>query len=220
MTWLDIRQALVSWLGQTVIFFLFQTCKWKVIGDVYLNYAMSARIPVMLCSWHGRLSYGAWYLRRVKIRTWVIASFHKDGDVMARILKRWGFRLIRGSSKKGGREALQKIKEAFESDLPIVSITNDGPKGPPRVAKPGSLTIARKYNAQIIGIAGASTRYWQLKSWDRFQLPKPFSTIYIRISEPMSIPPNTSDDPEVESRLVSDFLTQNQDAVDTLVTQN
>jgi len=199
------------------MFALFTTCRWKVIGSEYIRQAMSEKTPIMICSWHGRLSYAAWYLRREKIRTWVIASFHNDGDVMARILERWGFRLIRGSSKKGGREVLLKMKEAFVSDLPIISITNDGPKGPPRIAKPGSSTIARKYDAQIIGIAGTSTRYWQMASWDRFRLPKPFSTIYIRISEPMSIPLDTLDDPEEESRLVSEFLNQHQDAVDNLI---
>ncbi|MFQ6609467.1 MAG: lysophospholipid acyltransferase family protein [Fidelibacterota bacterium] len=211
------RQVFYSYLGQFFMFLLFGTCRWKVEGDEILDLAISEKNLIMLCSWHGRLSYAAWYLRRKKISTWVIASLHNDGDVMARVLKRWGFRLIRGSSKKGGRDVITKMKEAFESDHPIVSITNDGPKGPPRIAKPGSLSVARKYNAKVIGIAGTSSRFWQLSSWDRFRIPKPFSTIYIRISSPMSIPAESSDNPEFESKMVSNFLNRNQDAVDRLV---
>ena len=104
------------------------------------------------------------------------------------ILKSWGYRLIRGSSNKGGNEVLQKMTKIFSSNSPYICITNDGPKGPSNVAKPGSITLARKFDAKILAITGTSTGYIEMKSWDKFRLPKPFGRIIITISSPMHFP--------------------------------
>ena len=75
----------------------------------------------------------------------------------------------------------------FKDSNSIIAITNDGPKGPERQAKLGSYKIALKTKAQIVAISCSSTKYWEMKSWDRLRLPRPFGKIYVEFSDPMKI---------------------------------
>ena len=169
---------------------------------------------MMVCVWHGRLLFPSWYIRLKITNLYAIASRHTDAEITAQILKRWGYGLIRGSTKKGGKAVVQKMAEVFQNSG-IVAVTNDGPKGPPRIAKAGSTGLAVKYNAQMITITGSATKYWQLKSWDRFMLPKPFGRINIVVSPPLEIhtPPANN---EEEVKLLSDFINHYQDEVDIM----
>ena len=169
---------------------------------------------MMVCVWHGRLLFPSRYIRLKITNLHAIASRHTDAEIMAQILKRWGYGLIRGSTKKGGKAVVQKMAEVFQNGG-IVAVTNDGPKGPPRIAKAGSTGLAIKYNVQIISITGSATKYWQLKSGDRFMLPNPFGRINMVVSPPMEInPPPVNNDEEV--KLLSDFMNHYQDEVDRM----
>ena len=134
--------------------------------------------------------------------------------MMAQVLRGWGYGLIRGSTKKGGKEVVQKMGKIFKNSG-IIAITNDGPKGPERIAKAGSIATAIKYNAQVITITGSATKYWQMKSWDKSILPKPFGKIYIQISPPLNLAnkPKTVDS---EVKYLSEFMNLYQDSVDKL----
>ena len=137
----------------------------------------------MLCVWHGRMLYPIFYVIKEKIKLWTIASPFKDGEIIAQILKKWNFKIIKGSSNRNSKKVIEKINQIFKSDTnAIIAITNDGPKGPRHIAKTGSLEIAQKYNAQIITITGDSSKKWVFNSWDKFYLPKPFSKIIITIA--------------------------------------
>ncbi|SVD21073.1 uncharacterized protein METZ01_LOCUS373927, partial [marine metagenome] len=164
--------------------------------------------------WHGRLVFPSWYLRLKTTNVHAIASRHTDAEIMARILQRWGYGLIRGSTRKGGKAVVQKMADIFKN-AGIIAVTNDGPKGPPRIAKAGSTGLALKYNVQIITITGSATKFWQMKSWDRSMLPKPFGTIQLIVSSPLNISekPETADE---EVKLLSDFMNQYQDEADRL----
>ena len=94
----------------------------------------------------------------------------------------------------------------------IVAITNDGPKGPPRVAKLESYRTAIKSRAQIIAISCNSTKFWQARSWDRLHIPKPFGTIHINFSEPMEIKENVKDVKNTDR--LNDFLNSELDQLD------
>ena len=97
----------------------------------------------------------------------------------------------------------------------IVAVTNDGPKGPARIAKAGSTGVAIKNNVKIITITGSATKYWQMKSWDSFMLPKPFGKIQLVVSPVLEIigKPITADD---EIHMLSNFMNQYQDEADRL----
>jgi lysophospholipid acyltransferase (LPLAT)-like uncharacterized protein len=143
-----------------------------------------------------------------------IASHHSDAEIMARILKHWGYSLIRGSTRKGGKAVVQKMADVFKNGG-IVAVTNDGPKGPPKIAKAGSTGLAIKYNVNMITITGSATKYWQMKSWDKFMLPKPFGRIDILVAPPLQIdiPPANN---EEEIKLLSDYMNHYQDEVDRI----
>ena len=209
-----IKIKLFSLIGQWVIQLLFLLNKVSVKGEELLLNLVNSGKPVMVCVWHGRLLFPSWYIRLKHTSLHAIASRHTDAEIMAQILKRWGYGLIRGSTRKGGKAVVQKMAEVFQNGG-IVAVTNDGPKGPPRIAKAGSTGLAIKYNVHMITITGSATKYWQLNSWDRFMLPKPFGRINIVVSPPLEI--NTApENNEEEVSLLSDFMNHYQDEVDRM----
>ena len=100
----------------------------------------------------------------------------------------------------------------LENSQSIIAITNDGPKGPPRVAKLESYRTAIKRNAQIIAISCNSTNFWRARSWDRLHIPKPFGTIYINFSAPMKIKESVNDIKNTDK--LNDFLNDELDKLD------
>jgi len=209
-----IKIAITSFFGQWLFQLLFKLNKIEVKGEENLINLINSGRPIMVCVWHGRLVFPSWYLRLKTTNVHAIASRHTDAEIMARILRRWGYGLIRGSTRKGGKAVVQKMADVFKN-AGIIAVTNDGPKGPPRIAKAGSTGLALKYNVQIITITGSATKFWQMKSWDRSMLPKPFGTIQLIVSSPLNISekPETADE---EVKLLSDFMNQYQDEADRL----
>ena len=209
-----IKITLTSFFGQWLFQILFKLNKIEVKGEENLINLINSGRPIMVCVWHGRLVFPSWYLRLKTTNVHAIASRHTDAEIMARVLRRWGYGLIRGSTRKGGKAVVQKMADVFKN-AGIIAVTNDGPKGPPRIAKAGSTGLALKYNVQIVTITGSATKFWQMKSWDRSMLPKPFGTIHIIVSPPLDISekPETADE---EVKLLSDFMNQYQNEADRL----
>ena len=169
--------------------------------------------PIMICVWHGRLLFPSWYIRN-HTSLHIVSSRHPDSEVLGRILIKWGYKLIKGSTNKGGSQVIRKISEIFNNGG-IIAVTNDGPKGPLQIAKSGSASLAIKKNVKIISITGSATKYWQAKSWDNFMLPKPFGKIQIIISQPLKISekPKTSKE---EVKLLTDFINKHQNKADIM----
>lgn len=184
----ELKLKFWTFLGKLILNCLFKSSRVIIKGKENVESALASGSPVMFCCWHGRLVFASYGLAQIRKGFWAIAGRHKDAEIMGRILESWGYKLIRGSSSKGSKDVLRRMHEVFSSELPAVCITNDGPKGPLNVAKPGSLTLARKYNANLLMITGTAKSYWEFKSWDKFRLPKPFGKILITISPPMELP--------------------------------
>ena len=203
-----------SLLGRWIIQLFFFMNKVSIKGENNLMKLVQSGKPIMVCVWHGRLLFPSWYIRKKTTNLHAIASHHPDAEIMARILQHWGYGLIRGSTKKGGKAVIQKMDKIFKRGG-IVAVTNDGPKGPARIAKAGSTGVAIKNDVKIITITGSATKYWQLKSWDRFMLPKPFGKIQLIVSTPLEISKkyNTS---EKEIQHLSEFMNYYQDEADQL----
>ena len=182
----QIKITIISFIGKWLFQIFFHLNKIVINGEEHLLNLINSSKPIMVCVWHGRLLFPSWYIRLKTTTLHAIASRHSDAEIMARILYNWGYGLIRGSTRKGGKAVVQKMAAVFKS-AGIVAVTNDGPKGPPRIAKAGSTGLALKYNVQIITITGSATKYWQMKSWDRFMLPKPFGKIQLIVSPPLNI---------------------------------
>ena len=172
---LRFKSKLIPLIGRWIIQILFFLNKVTIKGEENLLKLIQSGDPVMLCVWHGRLLFPSWYIRH-HTTLHIISSRHADSEILAHILRHWGYRLIRGSTKKGGVRVIKEMTEIFKKGG-IIAVTNDGPKGPARIAKSGSVGLAIKNNVQIITVTGSATKYWQMKSWDRFMLPKPFGKI-------------------------------------------
>lgn len=207
-----IRIQLSSLVGRWVFQILFLFNKVVIHGEKNLLDLAEQGNPVMVCVWHGRLIFPSWYIRLKLTNLYAIASHHDDAEIMARILDKWGYGLIRGSTKKGGKAVVLKMAEVFQ-DGGIIAVTNDGPKGPAQIAKAGSTSLAIKYNVKIITITGSATKYWQINSWDKFLLPKPFGRIEIIISPPLEVD-SKSITAEEEVNILSTFMTDYQNLVD------
>ena len=135
-----------------------------------------------------------WYFRGTGCHTLISYSF--DGELAARVVTLLGLRALRGSSKRGGRIALNQLELALQRGITI-GITLDGPRGPRRVSKPGVAVVASRTNVPIIPVALAAERSWRLRSWDRLVIPKPFSRMHCVFGEPIAPPKDNSKD-EVE----------------------
>ena len=208
-----LKAFLLSLLGRWIFQLLFFLNKVSVLGEENLLKLIKSGKPIMLCVWHGRLLFPSWYIRH-HTTLHIISSRHADSEILAHILRKWGYGLIRGSTNKGGISVIREMTKIF-SNGGMIAVTNDGPKGPPRIAKSGSIGLAIKNNVKIITVTGSATKYWQVKSWDRFMLPKPFGKIQIVVSAPMDIPEQLSTSEE-EVRFLSEFINYYQDKADRL----
>lgn len=136
--------------------------------------------------WHGRLWLLAARLR--DRRAAILVSLSEDGELIARITGGLGYRPVRGSTSRGGREGLQEL-EGLLRDGRSVALTPDGPRGPRHRAQTGALVLAARTGKPILPVAAASARAWELGSWDAFQVPCPGTRGVIVFGEPMLVPP-------------------------------
>ncbi|MCX7725873.1 MAG: lysophospholipid acyltransferase family protein [Chitinispirillaceae bacterium] len=137
---------------------------------------------VIYCFWHENLLaliYAFKFTNSV-----FLASQSKDGQIIASAAKRWGYKIISGSSTKGGLEALRKCIKSVKSGKNLV-ITPDGPTGPPYKSKKGVAEIAKVTGKPIVPVGLSVSKAWRASSWDRMIIPKPFSTLQIRIENPL-----------------------------------
>jgi lysophospholipid acyltransferase (LPLAT)-like uncharacterized protein len=133
-------------------------------------------------SWHGRLLMLPFLYPGKELH--VLISVHRDGEIIANIVKRFGFSAVRGSSSKGGKEALNEMVRLGNENKDL-AITPDGPRGPAEIVKPGVAKLARLTGKAVVPVAFASSRCKRLKSWDRFLIPYPFSRGAFVTGEPL-----------------------------------
>jgi lysophospholipid acyltransferase (LPLAT)-like uncharacterized protein len=143
-----------------------------------------------------RLIYAFWhesFLAPAKIRTpiKVLISQSADGELIAQVCQHLGLGTIRGSSKRGGAQALlQLLRDGGNTHL---AITPDGPRGPRRQVKTGVVLLASLTGLPIVPLGIGFTHAWRFRSWDRFAIPRPFSTIAGVVGEPLIVPPDLDD---------------------------
>jgi len=147
--------------------------------------------PAIYCFWHRCVFAAAYMFRNHGIR--VLTSRSYDGEYIARIIERFGFRAVRGSSSRGAIQSLRELQRELERGE-FVAFTIDGPRGPRYVAKPGPIHLARNTGAPIFCFYVAAQRAWILKTWDAFVLPKPFSRVHCYVRSPLVVLPGVDHD--------------------------
>jgi lysophospholipid acyltransferase (LPLAT)-like uncharacterized protein len=159
---------------------------------------------VIYASWHQRLFYSIHRLRRRRVT--VMISQSRDGEYIARLINWLGLKDVRGSSTRGGVDALKDLVRKMKNGTNGGMIP-DGPTGPAREAKIGTIILARMTGAPIVPLAWGADRCWVFNSWDRFMIPKPFARISYCYGEPIVVP-HSARTPEMEEyrRLLDERL--------------
>jgi lysophospholipid acyltransferase (LPLAT)-like uncharacterized protein len=157
-------------------------------------------------TWHQRVIYHARYLARKNLT--VMVSQSRDGEYAVRLVGLFGHNNVRGSSTRGGPQALKELTETIKKGG-RGGILADGPLGPARIAKIGAVIMAREAQAPLIPLTWGVDRCWIIKSWDRFLLPKPFARIVICYPDPIWVSPS-ADEKKLEDyrRLLEERLNQ------------
>jgi lysophospholipid acyltransferase (LPLAT)-like uncharacterized protein len=154
--------------------------------------------PAIFCAWHNRLSLSmVVYYKLVRERfpdrrLAAMVSASKDGGMLARVLEHFGVQPVRGSSSRRGRQALLELTSWAEQGYDL-AITPDGPRGPRYIVQDGTAALAQVTGLPIVPVSYFLSSKICLKSWDRFQIPLPFTRCEIRLGEPVRIPRECSD---------------------------
>lgn len=180
-----IQIATIAAVGYPLIAALGATFRWHVDGLEHLEAGAGAGRAPILGLWHGRILAGTYFLRRRGIV--VITSQNFDGEWIARIITRFGFGTARGSSSRNARGALRQLIRDVRAGRPV-AFTLDGPRGPALRAKPGAVWLAKASGSPIVPFHIEAARFWELRSWDRTQVPRPFSRVAIVFGEPLFVP--------------------------------
>jgi lysophospholipid acyltransferase (LPLAT)-like uncharacterized protein len=193
----EVRLRAVSLLGGGALSALFATTRFRVDGeDNFLQFWREGK-PVVFVLWHGRLLAGTYWQRGNGLVA--LISQHRDGEYIARMVERWGYGTVRGSSTRGGTGAMRGLVRRVREGRSVV-LTPDGPQGPRERMKAGALVVAQLSGAPVIPVATGAERAWVVANkWDRFQIPKPFSRVRLVYGEPIEIP-RDADAAELERR--------------------
>jgi len=170
--------------------------------------------PRVASSWHECMIPATYLFRNMGIR--VMSSYSYDGEYMGRIIRKFGFVAVKGSSSRNPVKALLGLRRALDDGW-TVAFTLDGPRGPRRQVKPGPAGLARSAGVPMTTFHAAVENAWVLKSWDRMMIPKPFSRVLVRVGKLIPVPQDASDEDlarysdELQSTLdrVCDFAEKN-----------
>ncbi len=130
---------------------------------------------------------------RKKPHIFIIASEHFDAELIVRICELFGFQSIRGSTSKGGRRVLLQSFKLLKNGYDI-AIMPDGPRGPRHSIADGVGAMAQKTGSDIVVLQTQPSRFWELNTWDRFMIPKPFCTIQYRAKKPFKLESNLTNE--------------------------
>ncbi len=190
----EIKWKLVGIFGKLIIDFIFKTSKIEIVGFEKVR-PLLKRKKFIGAIWHSRILFFSYYCG-----TWwnayILVSQSDDGEIIARILERQGFRTIRGSTTRGGRKALSTmIKKINQGN--IGAIIPDGPQGPRFKIQKGIMILGKNTRAPILPMTYSAKRVIIFNSWDRFVLPLPFNRCRVVLSDPVIVPADADKD-EVE----------------------
>jgi lysophospholipid acyltransferase (LPLAT)-like uncharacterized protein len=186
--------AAIAAVGYPLIRALTATWTWKVSGAEHLGAIAAAGHQPILALWHGRILAATPYFQHRGIVA--MASENFDGEWIARLLGKFGYGAARGSTSRRGPAALRRLLKEVKAHG--VAFTLDGPRGPAEVAQPGAVWLAKATGQPLLPFHSEAASCWTLNSWDRTQIPKPFTTVAMVIGEPLYVP-RESGDAELEA---------------------
>ncbi len=180
-----LQVAAIAGLGSPLVSLLGRTYRWRVEGLEHLERLRADGQPAVFGFWHGRILPTIVYFRDHRLVALVSQNF--DGEWIARIITRLGYDTVRGSSSRDGGIAMrQLIRDTRAGRSTLFAL--DGPRGPARQAKDGAVWLAMATSVPVIPLHAEAERHWTVNSWDRTQVPKPFSRVALVIGAPIMVP--------------------------------
>jgi len=186
----DFKSWLIGWVGYIAIYLIGYTVRWQSEGDSHLDDIYKSGKRAIFTFWHGRIFPATFYWRKRGIV--VMTSMNRDGEAIAQCIQKFGFGAARGSSSRGGFRALAEMAREIRNGHDC-AFTIDGPRGPKYIAKQGPVLLALKTGAAIFCFHISMKHKIQLKSWDEFQIPLPFTKAVVLKAAPIWVPPDASE---------------------------
>ena len=171
---------------------LWATCRVHVVsGEEHLDAALRDHPTCVPTFWHEQLFAGANFtvdtLRRRGREVAFLISPSLDGDLVTKIVERAGGRVVRGSATRSGVKSLRDLYRLMRKESASPLFTPDGPVGPPRGAKLGAILLAQLAGTPVLPLAVVARRAWRLRTWDRLQVPLPFTRVDVAYGQPLSV---------------------------------
>jgi lysophospholipid acyltransferase (LPLAT)-like uncharacterized protein len=180
---------LITWGGFIVVRLIGPTLRFSVSWEDGAPSSLEER-PLIYSFWHSCMIPAMYLWRNLQVR--VMSSDSFDGEYTGRIMRKFGFVKVRGSSSRGAVRALLSMRRELEEGWKV-AFTIDGPRGPRYVAKPGPVTLARSTGVPMVAFHIAVENAWVLRTWDRLMIPKPFSRALMRVSRKIAVPSKVHD---------------------------
>lgn len=204
---LGIIQWVIVILIAIPIWLVYLTCRVKIYNyETFLKYR---RRPAIFAFWHGRAMMLSPVICVGRMRSYIIASRHADGRMMAKLQRLFGLEAIYGSSTAGGISVLRAGIRALGRGDHSMCISPDGPSGPSMRVQSGALYMAKMSGAPIIPVCYSASRARFMSRWDRFMIAMPFSRVVVRVGEPVFVPRDATDEQFEEIRKnIEDIMTR------------
>jgi len=178
------RNFLVDALGRPILWVWTKSCRMTVVGENEHEALRREGKACIIAVWHGRILLPPFYFRKRDIMPLISPS--GDGEIVARIVSGWGFKVLRGSSSHSMVGAWKDMIRELRSGGELI-IVPDGPRGPNRILKEGCLRLAQETGAWIVPFSFSASRRKFLNSWDRFLFFKPFSRLAVLFGKPFKV---------------------------------
>lgn len=181
--------SLITWAGYWFIRLLGPTLRVSVSYEEGAQKTLDER-PLVASFWHSCMIPATYIFRNMGIR--VMSSYSYDGEYMGRIIRRFGFVAVKGSSSRNPVRALLGLRRALDEGW-TVAFTLDGPRGPRHKVKPGPVGLGKSSQRALTAFHAAVEKAWVLNSWDRMMIPYPFSKVLVRVGRLIQVPPHAGE---------------------------
>lgn len=184
---------LIATLGKGLMRLLLATCRFEVEGlERFKETANKGSTALLL--WHQDLVLAPFFLARFaeEFTYTAFVSNSRDGQLIGRLVRSYAIGKTLLVPHNARHEALKQLIRTLQKGDTIPIVTPDGPKGPPLKLKPGVALAALKTDASFVAWSWEASSCWQLSTWDRLKIPKPFSTIRVCLGKPLQIDPKLS----------------------------
>jgi lysophospholipid acyltransferase (LPLAT)-like uncharacterized protein len=189
--WQRLQIAVLGWLAAWVVRLIGSSLRWEVHGWERWESARASAGCLVHAFWHSEIFAATWFWRNRRIV--VMSGYNFDARFTASVIQKYGYEIARGSASRGGIRALVGMVRAIQRGRDA-AFTIDGPRGPRHVAKAGAVMVAKATGAPIICFHIRPARAWVFrKSWDRTEIPHPFSRIALFIAAPIVVGQSASD---------------------------